>query len=101
MIFCVIHSDAITEKEITHDLQINDLINCYICPSCVFSHLEENKIEVEDLQELHFDLLSCVDKLIVVGEISKEMQPKIEFAKLVKMEVVRLGENGELQPFTK
>lgn len=100
MIFCVLHPDAKKEKKITHDLQVNDLINCYICPSCVFLHLEKDEIEAEDIQELHYDLISCVDKLIIAGEVTKEIKPDIEFAKLVKMEVMRLGENGELQPFT-
>ena len=26
-------------KKITHDLQVNDLENCYICPLLAFSHL--------------------------------------------------------------
>ena len=40
------------------------------------------------------------DVLIVASEISKGVQMGIDFAKLVKMEVMRLDENGELQPFT-
>lgn len=87
MIFCVIHSDPIAEKKITHDLQAKDLVNCYICPSCAFSHLKENEIEAEDLQELHYDLLSCVDKLIVAGEVSDKMKTDVDFASLVKMEI--------------
>lgn len=100
MIFCIVHKDAKSEREITRDLQINDLINCYICPACVFSHIDKNDIENEDFRELKFDLLSCVDKLIIASEISEEIKPDIEFAKLVKMEVLRLEENGELRPFT-
>jgi hypothetical protein len=87
MIFCVLSSDAEQEKKIAHDLQVKDLVNCYICPSCVFSHLEANEIDAEDKQELHYDLLSCVDKIITSGEISEEMKADIDFAKLIKMEI--------------
>ena len=50
--------------------------------------------------ELGLDLLTCADRLIVASEISRGVQREIDFAKLVKMEVLRLDENGELQPFT-
>ena len=50
--------------------------------------------------ELRIDLLTCADRLIVAGEISKGVRMEIDFAKLVKMEVMRLEENGELRPFT-
>ena len=53
-----------------------------------------------DEMELCIDLLTCSDRLIVASEISRGVQREIEFAKLVKMEVLRLDENGELQPFT-
>lgn len=50
--------------------------------------------------ELCLDLLTCADVLVVAGEISNGVQEEINFAKLVKMEVKRLDENGDLQPFT-
>lgn len=87
MIFYVIHSDAKKEKEITHDLQVKDFANCYICPSCAFSHLEEDGINLEYMRELHYDLLSCVDKIIVVGKVFDKMKSDIDFANLVKMEI--------------
>ena len=87
-------------KKITHDLQVKDLANCYICPLLTFSHLEYDEIGYDAEMELCLDLLTCADKLIVASEISKGVQMEIDFAKLVKMEVVRLEENGELQPFT-
>ena len=87
-------------KKITHDLQVKDLANCYICPLLTFSHLEYGEIGYDDEMELCLDLLSCADRLIVASEISKGVRMEIDFAKLVKMEVVRLDENGELQPFT-
>lgn len=87
-------------KKITHDLQVKDLANCYICPLLIFSHLEYGEIGYDDEMELCLDVLQNCDKLIVASEISKGVQKEIDFAKLVKMEVMRLDENGELQPFT-
>jgi hypothetical protein len=87
-------------KKITHDLQVKDLANCYICPLLTFSHLEYGEIGYDAEMELCLDILSACDKLIVASEISKGVQTEIDFSKLVKMEVVRLDEFGELQPFT-
>ena len=87
-------------KKITHDLQVKDLANCYVCPLLTFSHLEYGELGYDDEMELCLDVLQNCDKLIVASEISKGVQIEIDFAKLVKMEVVRLDENGELQPFT-
>ena len=87
-------------KKITHDLQVKDLENCYICPLLTFSHLEYGEIGYDEEMELCLDLLTCADRLIVASEISRGVQREIDFAKLVKMEVFRLDENGELQPFT-
>ena len=87
-------------RKITHDLQVKDVANCYICPLLAFSDLEYGEIGYDDEMELCLDLLTCSDRLIVASEISRGVQREIEFAKLVKMEVLRLDENGELQPFT-
>ena len=87
-------------RKITHDLQVKDIANCYICPLLAFSDLEYGEIGYDDEMELCLDLLTCSDRLIVASEISRGVQREIEFAKLVKMEVLRLDENGELQPFT-
>ena len=87
-------------KKITHDLQVKDLANCYICPLLTFSHLEYGEIGFDAEMELCLDLLSACDVLVVASEISKGVQTEIDFAKLVKMEVMKLDENGELQPFT-
>ena len=87
-------------RKITHDLQVKDLENCYICPLLAFSDLEYGEMGYDDEMELCLDLLMCSDRLIVASEISRGVQREIEFAKLVKMEVLRLDENGELQPFT-
>lgn len=87
-------------KEITHDLQVKDLANCYICPLLTFSHLEYGEIGYDAEMELCLDILSNCDKLIVASEVSKGVQMEIDFAKLVKMEVIKLEENGELRPFS-
>lgn len=89
-------------KKITKGLQKRDLANCYICPLVAFSHLEYGEIGYDDEMELCIDLLSASDCLIVASDFSnsKGVQMEINFAKLVKMEVLRLEENGELRPFT-
>ena len=74
-------------KKITHDLQVKDLANCYICPLLTFSHLEYGEIGYDDEMELCLDVLQNCDKLIVASEISKGVQMEIDFAKLVGMEV--------------
>ena len=79
---------------------MKDLANCYICPLLTFSHLKYGEIGYENELELCLDILQNCDKLIVASEISKGVQTEIDFANLVKMEVMRLNEFGELQPFT-
>ena len=75
-------------KKITHDLQVKDLANCYICPLLTFSHLEYGEIGYENEIELCLDILSSCDRLIVASkEISKGVQMEIDFAKLVGMEI--------------
>ena len=86
-------------KKITKELQKRDLANCYICPLMAFSHLEYGEIDYDDEMELCLDLLSVSDCLIVASEISKGVRMEIDFAKLVKMEVMRLDKNGKLRPF--
>ena len=79
---------------------MKDLANCYICPLLAFSHLEYGEIGYDAEMELCIDILQNCEKLILASEISKGVQMEIDFAKLVKMEVITLDENGELQPFT-
>lgn len=87
-------------KKITNSLQTKDLANCYISPVLVFSHLNTRQIDDDDELELRLDLLSGADRLIIADAISEGIKTEVDFAKLVKMEVMRLDENGELQPFT-
>lgn len=74
-------------KKITHDLQVKDLANCYICPLLVFSHLEYGEIGFDNEIELCLDILQNCDKLIVASEITKGVAKEIDFANLVGMEV--------------
>ena len=80
-------------KKITHDLQIKDLENCYICPLLAFSHLTYGEIGYEEEMQLCEDLLVLCDKLIVASDISKGVAKEIDFANLVGMEVEYLEEN--------
>ena len=79
-------------KKITHDLQVNDPKNCYICPLLAFSHLGYNEIGNDEEMELCIDLLSVSDVLIVASDISDGVQKEIDFARMVGMEVIDLAE---------
>ena len=79
-------------KKITHDLQVADLDNCYICPLLTFSYLKYGEIGYEQEMEICLDLLSVCDTLIVASEPSKGVQKEIDFARLVGMEVIDLAE---------
>ena len=75
-------------RKITHDLQVKDLENCYICPLLALSDLEYGEIGYDDEMELCLDILQNCDKLIVASkEISKGVQKEIDFAKLIRMEI--------------
>ena len=79
-------------KKITHDLQVNDPKNCYICPLMAFSHLGYNEIGHDEEMALCIDLLSVSDVLIVASDISNGVQKEIDFARMVGMEVIDLAE---------
>ena len=79
-------------KKITHDLQVADLDNCYICPLLTFSHLKYGEIGYEQEMEICLDLLSVCDCLIVASDISKGVQKEIDFARMVGMEVIDLAD---------
>ena len=74
-------------KQITHDLQVNDLENTYICPLMLFSHLRYGEVGYDAEIELCLYILSNCDKLIVASDITKGVAKEIEFANLVGMEV--------------
>ena len=79
-------------KKITHDLQVTDLDNCYICPLLAFSHLKYGEIGYDEELELCLDILSVADVLIVASEPSNGVQKEIDFAKMVGMEVIDLAD---------
>ena len=79
-------------KKITHDLQVSDLDNCYICPLLTFSHLKYGEIGYDEELELCLDILSVADVLIVASDPSKGVQKEIDFARMVGMEVIDLAE---------
>lgn len=74
-------------RKITHDLQVNDLENTYICPLMLFSHLRYGEVGYDAEIELCLDILSNCDKLIVASDITKGVSKEIDFANLVGMEV--------------
>ena len=86
--------------KIAKKLQTEHPEHAYFSPLHAFSFLEYIDIAYDDFMEVCYDYLSACDVLIVASEISKGVQMEIDFAKLVKMEVMRLEENGELRPFT-
>lgn len=86
-------------KRITHDLQVDDTENCYLCPVVCFYHLRRGEISFKDEMELRLDLLQQCDKLIFAGNLCPETQIELNFAKKVHMEVLRLEDNGTLRPF--
>ena len=79
-------------KKITHDLQVNDLDNCYICPLLAFSHLDYGEIGYDEELELCLDILSVADILIVASDISDGVQKEKKKKKMVGMEVIDLAE---------
>lgn len=74
-------------KKITHDLQVADLDNTYICPILALSHLEYGELGFDAEMEACIDLLSVADKLIVASDLSKGVCKEIDFANLVGMGV--------------
>ena len=87
--------------EIAKQLQTKHPEHAYFSPLHAFSFLENADMPFEYLMEIRYDFLSACDVLIVASKrISRTVKAEIDFAKLVKMEVLRLEENGELQPFT-
>ena len=74
-------------KKITHDLQVADLENTYICPLLVLSHLEYGEIGFEAEMENCLDILSVCDKLIVASDLSRGVCVEIDFANTINMEV--------------
>ena len=79
-------------KKITHDLQVNDPENCYICPLLAFSNLEYNEIGYDAEMALCIDLLSVSDVLIVASDISEGVHNVVDLARMVGMEVIDIAD---------
>ena len=84
---------------IARKLQIEHPENSYFSPAHAFSFFAHDDVGFDDFMEICLDFLSACDVLIVASEVSKSVQREIDFAKLVKMEVMQVNEFGELQPF--
>ena len=74
-------------KKITHDLQVDDPENCYICPLLAFSHLRYNEIGYEEEMQLCEDLLVLCDKLVVASDLSNGVEREITLAEKCNMEI--------------
>ena len=81
-------------KKITHDLQLDDPTNCYVCPLLAFSHLKYNEMSYEEEMALCLDLLSVSDALVIASDIngSRGVQEELDFARMVDMEVIDLAD---------
>ena len=77
-------------KKITHDLQVKDLENCYICPLAAFSHIPYNEIGYEEEMQLCLDLMCLCDVLVVASEISTGVRMEIELAEKCNMKIIYL-----------
>lgn len=82
------------------ELQKKDLSNCYICPVVSLPILESEDVDEDSKLELCFDIMTLCDSFIIGSYINEGMKKEIEFARLIKMEVLQLGTGGKLQPFT-
>lgn len=78
-------------KKITHDLQVSDKENAYLCPLLALSHLKYGELGFDEELDICIDMLQVCDCLIVASEISHGVQREIDFANLVGMEVRYLG----------
>ena len=73
--------------KITHDLQVADLDNCYICPLLTFSHLRYGELGYEQEMDLCLDMLMVCDKLIVASGLSRGVYEEISYAEMVGIDV--------------
>ena len=73
--------------EITHDLQVADPDNCYICPLLTFSHLQYGELGYGVEMELCLDILTVCDKLIIASGLSKGVYEELKFAEMVGIDV--------------
>ena len=84
--------------KITHDLQLADPENTYICPLLAFSHLKYNEIGYEREMELCMDLLSECMEMVVASKISKGVQMEIDYCELWKIPIRYLELSNKRKP---
>ena len=82
--------------QITHDLQLEDPRNTYICPLLAFSHLKYNELGYEEEIKLCLDLHNECIEMVVASEISKGVQIEINYCKQWQIPIRYLGgeQNG-------
>ena len=80
-------------RKITHDLQIADKDNVYICPLLAFSHLKYGELGYDEEIDLCKDLMCIFDKMVVASNISEGVRREIEFAQELHWEVDYLENN--------
>lgn len=106
MIYYVAHawsgdkSNISRAKRTVDELQRKDLANCYVCPILALPVFADDDIDCDSKFELCLDLMSICDAVIIGSYISAQMKKEIEFARLINMEVLQLGTDGQLQPFS-
>lgn len=102
MLYYVAHSSADIDRarQMTHDLQLGDLENTYICPLLLLSNFGQGELGRSAIMDFKLDILSACDELIIASEVSDDMKSEIDFAQLVGMGVVGI-ENGTLRLFEK
>ena len=84
MIYFVMSAENTLEK--MSKIQANNLENSYFCEE-MFSHFDKINVPHEDKQEVIKDFLSVADGIIVVGEITNNMEYVLDFADEINMEV--------------
>ena len=81
--------------KITHDLQMADPDNTYICPLLAFSHLKYGELGAVDDMRICIDLLSECMEMVVASKISKGVQEEIDYCKLWNMPIRYLNTKNE------
>lgn len=94
------NQNAKAAKQVLLKLQKKDMMNCYVCPVVSFPILESEEVDKNSKFELCLDLMTLCDAFIIGSHINEGMKKEIEFARLIKMEVLRLGKDGKLRPFS-
>lgn len=68
-------------RQVTHELQLADLDNCYITPLLCFGHLEYDELGQDEEMALCLELLGKCDKMIVASRASRGVQMEIDYCR--------------------